>query len=95
MHAGGGQYPWHLAQLWWHSRRIRGASFKIVAVLEEYRGRGLDALLYYEVGRATLAKGYEWMDASLVSENNPMMNRIAERMGAKRYKQYRVYELRL
>lgn len=95
MRAGGGRYPWQLAKLWWYGRRIRGASFKIVAVLEEYRGRGLDALLYYEVGRATLAKGYQWMDASLISEHNPMMNRIAERMGAKRYKLYRVYQLRL
>lgn len=95
MHAGGGRYPWHFAKLWWHSRRIKVASFKIIAVLEAYRGRGLDALLYYETGRGLLAKGYQWMDGSLVSERNPMMNRIVERMGGKRYKLYRVYQLEL
>lgn len=93
MHAGGGRYPWHFIKLWWYSRHIKVASFKIVAMLEAYRGRGLDALLYYELGQALLAKGYQWVDASLVSEHNPMMNRIVERMGGKRYKQYRVYQL--
>jgi len=95
IHAGGGCYPWHFVKLWWYSRYIKVASFKIVAVLEAYRGRGLDALLYYEMGRAMLAKGYEWADGSLVSEFNPMMNRIVERMGGKRYKLYRVYQLKL
>jgi len=95
MHAGGGRYPWHFASLWWYSRRIRVVSFKILAMLEAYRGRGLDALLYYEMGRAVLAKGYEWVDGSLVSEYNPMVNRIVQRLGGKRYKRYRVYRLEL
>jgi GNAT superfamily N-acetyltransferase len=81
--------------LWWHSRHIKVASFKIVAVLEAYRGRGLDALLYYEIGRAALTKGYQWMDASIISEYNPTMSRIVERLGGKRYKLYRVYQLAL
>jgi hypothetical protein len=38
-------------KLWWYRRRINVASFKILGVLEEYRGRGINGLLYVETVR--------------------------------------------
>jgi ribosomal protein S18 acetylase RimI-like enzyme len=68
------------------------ASFKILGVLEEYRGRGIDALFYVETARQLFAKGYEWIDFSLVAENNVMMNRLAQRIGGYVYRHYRTYQ---
>ncbi len=81
-----------LLKLWWYRRRINVASFKILGVLEEYRGRGIDALFYVETARQLLAKGYKWLDLSLVAENNVMMNRLVQRLGGYVYRHYRTYQ---
>jgi GNAT superfamily N-acetyltransferase len=84
---------------WLKARRlipqIDVVSFKLMGILEEYRRRGIDALLYLEAVKAVYAGGYAWMDGSLTSENNPMVNLIAHRLGAERYKHYRMYKLKL
>jgi hypothetical protein len=67
------------------------ASLKLLAVLDEYRSRGLDALLYLETARALLRKGYAWVDLSLTAEHNVMINRLAPNLSGERYKLYRTY----
>ena len=91
-HVNGRLSPLGLLKLWWYRRRINVASFKILGVLEEYRGRGIDALFYVETARQLFAKGYEWIDFSLVAENNVMMNRMVQRMGGYVYRHYRTYQ---
>ncbi len=66
---------------------------KSVLVLPEYWGTGVSALLFAELGSRAKAKGFKWMDLSLTSEDNPHTPVLAERMGAKLYKRYRVYRL--
>jgi hypothetical protein len=70
-------------------------TFKLMGILREYRRRGLDALLYLEAVKAFYEKGYEWLDGSVTSEMNPAINMIAQRMGAERYKTYRIYQMML
>ena len=94
-HANGGRYPWDWFKLWWYSRRIDCLSFKILAVLPEYRGRGIDVLFYLEMARQTLAHGYRWVDMSLTAEDNLMTTRMATRFGAEVYKRYRIFQLAL
>ena len=94
-HANGGRYLWDWLKLWWYSRRIDCLSFKILAVLPEYRGRGIDVLFYLEMARQVLAHGYRWMDMSLTGEDNLMTTRIATRFGAEVYKRYRIFQLAL
>jgi GNAT superfamily N-acetyltransferase len=92
-HVNGRLSPLGLLKLWWYRRRINVASFKILGVLEEYRGRGIDVLLYVETARQLLAKGYEWIDFSLVAENNVLMNRMVQRMEVLYvYRHYRTYQ---
>jgi GNAT superfamily N-acetyltransferase len=74
-------------------RQIDVVTFKLMGVLPEYRRRGIDALLYMEAIKAVYEKGYAWMDGSLSSELNPTINLIAGRLGAERYKQYRMYHM--
>jgi len=38
---------------------------------------------------------HKWLDLSLTSEDNPNTPVLAERMGAKLYKRYRVYRLHI
>ena len=52
-------------------------------------------LLFDEMAKRAVAKGYKWADLSLTSEDNPNTPILAERMGAKLYKRYRVYRLPL
>jgi len=85
-------FPLGWAKLWWHMRRIDVASCKVLAVLPEYRGRGLEALLMLETVRRCWEKGYQRMDFSLTGEENVMMNRILKRMGARIYRHYRIYQ---
>jgi GNAT superfamily N-acetyltransferase len=76
-------------------RQIDVVSFKLMGVLPEYRRRGIDALLYMEAVKGVYEKGYAWLDGSLSSELNPTINLIAGRLGAERYKQYRMYQMDL
>ena len=93
IHLNGCLFPLGWLKLWWYVRRIDVVSFKLMGILEEYRRRGIDALLYLESIKAVFAKGYEWLDGSLTSEYNPIVNYLAQRMGAERYKHYRVYQM--
>ncbi|MGQ9681337.1 MAG: hypothetical protein ACUVX9_02240 [Anaerolineae bacterium] len=93
IHLNGRLWPTGWVRLWWHARRVRVLTFKLMGVLPEYRMRGIDALLFVSSLRAMVAKGYEWLDGSLTSERNIMVNLLAERFGAERYKHYRIYEM--
>jgi len=94
-HANGGRYPWDWLKLWWYSRRVDCLSFKILAVLPEHRGRGIDVLFYLEMARQALAHGCRWVDMSLTGEDNLMTTRIATRFEAEVYKRYRTFQLAL
>jgi hypothetical protein len=74
-------------------RNIDTVTFKMAGLLEQYRHRGIDALLYVTVAVSAFEKGYEWIDGSVTNEFNPTVNLIAERMGAERYKHYRLYRM--
>jgi GNAT superfamily N-acetyltransferase len=63
-----------------------------LGVTEEFRGKGVDGLLYYESVLAAVRNGYRWAEASWVIETNDAMNRPIELLGSEIYKRYRVYE---
>ena len=64
----------------------------IMGMMEEYRGRGADAIFYLETARTALEHGYKRLEGSWILETNTMMNQIIERLGGVRYKTYRIYE---
>jgi GNAT superfamily N-acetyltransferase len=94
IHANGLCYPWDYAKLWWHMRRQPEClAIKSVLVAPQYWSSGVSVLLFAELGRRAKAKGFKWLDLSLTSEDNPHTPILAERMGARVYKRYRVYRL--
>jgi GNAT superfamily N-acetyltransferase len=95
-HANGLRYPWDYLRLWWHMRRQPAClAIKSVLVLPEYWDTGVAVLLFDEMVRRARAKGYQWVDLSLTSDDNPRTPALAERLGATLYKRYRVYRLDL
>ena len=66
-----------------------------LGVVENFRARGVDALLYHETAKAALERGYKWAEASWILETNDSMNRPIELLGAEVYKKYRIYEKHL
>jgi GNAT superfamily N-acetyltransferase len=95
IHLNGRLFPFGWLKLKYYIPRIEVVSFKLMGILKEYRRRGIDALLYLEAVKAFYNKGYEWLDGSVTSESNPAVNMIAQRLGAERYKQYRIYHMKL
>jgi GNAT superfamily N-acetyltransferase len=86
-----------LKLLWhWKVRRkvdwVRGFA---LGVLPEFRGRGVDAMMYLELIKGALARGFTWAELSWTLETNFMINRSMELLGAKVYKTYRMYEKQL
>jgi GNAT superfamily N-acetyltransferase len=94
-YANGLQHPWDLAGFLLNRRRVKGVSFKILAIDPEFWGYGLEALMFLEMGKAVMRKGYTWMDASLTNEFNPQTNKLATRLGAYVYRRYREFRLKL
>jgi GNAT superfamily N-acetyltransferase len=92
IHANGLRYPWDMLKLLWHMRRQPTClSIKSVLILPQYWGGGVALLLFDEMARRARAKGYTWADLSLTSADNPYTPDLAERLGARIYKRYRVY----
>ena len=61
------------------------------AVKEEYQGRGLTSILGIKLMKRQ-KYGLTYMDSHLVLESNLKMRAEVERLGAKIYKRYRVFE---
>lgn len=88
-------FPLGWLRLWWRMRRVDVATAKLGAVVEEFRSRGIDALLFVETMRLLMEKEYRWVDMSLAAEHNVMSNRLSQNLGAQRYKVYRTYHMNL
>jgi len=85
-------FPFGALKLWWYARRLHRASFKILVVLPEFWGRGLESVLIVETARAVWAKGYREMDLSLTGEENENIQRLLAGLGMRVYRRYRVYQ---
>jgi len=79
---------WH----WKVRRKVDWLRVFALGVLPEYRGTGVDALIYMETAKAALRKGYKWVEMSWILENNEMINRTSQLLGGKIYKTYRMYQ---
>ncbi|MBN1877295.1 MAG: GNAT family N-acetyltransferase [Anaerolineae bacterium] len=94
IHVNGLRYPWNYIQLWFALRRQpQCLAVKSVLVKPRYWKTGVAVLLFEEMVKRAQSKGYTWLDLSLTSADNPDTPVLAERMGAKLYKQYQVYRV--
>jgi GNAT superfamily N-acetyltransferase len=80
--------------LFWALKRrtIRRARILLLGVVPEWRGRGLDAVLYHWVWTKAAQHGMYWGEASWILEDNPAMIAGLVKMGFSHYKTYRIYD---
>lgn len=65
----------------------------VLGVMPEFQKKGIDAVLYHEIGRLCKQKGIEYGEASWILEDNEMMIKgLTSTMNSKHYKTYRIYE---
>jgi GNAT superfamily N-acetyltransferase len=96
IHANGLRYPWDYARLIPYLRtQPKCLAIKSVLVLPEYWDTGVAVMLFNEMAKRAIPKGYTWFDLSLTSDDNPYTPTLATRAGARLYKRYRVYRLKL
>jgi GNAT superfamily N-acetyltransferase len=96
IHANGLRYPWDYLRLLAHMRRQpKCLAIKSVLVLPEYWDTGVAVLLFDEMAKRAIPKGYTWFDLSLTSDDNPYTPTLADRAGARLYKRYRVYRIKI
>ncbi len=84
--------PIEIIKFIYYRNKIKSLRVMVMGVKKEYRGRGVDVVMYYETMLNALKIGYQWGEISWILEDNIMMNRAAETLGAVLYKKYRVYE---
>ena len=90
--ASGNLFPFGLLKILYYQRLIK--DFRVVAlgVVEEFRTAGVAAGFYAALFEAAGRLGYANCEMSWILEDNVLMNRSLEALGAKRYKTYRIYE---
>jgi len=94
IHVNGLRYPWDYLRLLRYMRlKPKCLAIKSVLVLPEYQKHGASVLLFDEMRKRAIAKGYTWADLSITSEDNPDTPQLALRMGAVEYKRWQVYAL--
>jgi GNAT superfamily N-acetyltransferase len=91
-HAGGRLFPLGLFKILYYQRLIKEVRVILLGVVEAFRTAGVAAGFYAELIRSARRLGYSWGEMSWILEDNVLMNRSLEAMGAKKYKTYRIYE---
>ncbi|MDD3652967.1 MAG: GNAT family N-acetyltransferase [Desulfotomaculaceae bacterium] len=70
------------------------ARLAVLAVLPQYRFKGLEAAMILECVKRARNRGISTLELSQIAENNSMMNRIVQSMsGIRRDRIYRIYKL--
>jgi GNAT superfamily N-acetyltransferase len=84
--------PWGIVKFLYYRKKIKGIRALVFGVLEEYRHTGVSYMLYSELDKNAISKGYEWCETSWQLEDNKPVNRFVESLGGTVYKKYRILE---
>ena len=88
-------FPFNFIKLLTKKKSIDTCRIITLGLLPEYRGKGLDAVMYTEIMNRGGKYDYKKAEASWVLEDNHMMIRGAAAMDAEVYRRYRIYETKL
>lgn len=91
-------FPFGILKLLWFTKIkniVKGVRIITMGVVDTHRKKGIDTLFYIRTIRDGIERGYSWAEMSWVLEDNILMNKALETLGAKLYKKYRIYEMRI
>lgn len=83
--------PFGIFKLIFGLKKINNIRIVVLGVIEGYRKLGIEACFYSRIITACKAKGIQYAEASLILENNEMMNQGLLRINASVYKTSRMY----
>jgi GNAT superfamily N-acetyltransferase len=89
---GGRVFPFGWIQALRFQNKIPWLRVLILGVLPEYRVKGAEVMLFYQIVTEAIGKGIKDIEASWVLATNDEANRSTVNLGGKVYKTYRVYE---
>jgi len=90
--ANGRLFPFGLAKILWHSRKVHRLRTIAMGVLKEHRHRGIDVAFYLNTIEQGVKMGYTDSECSMIVETNQRMIGALEDLNARRYKTYRFYQ---
>ncbi|MGI8820001.1 MAG: GNAT family N-acetyltransferase [Chthoniobacterales bacterium] len=83
--------PIGLAKILYHKRRLKRVRLVALGIVPKFRRSGIAEMLVLRIiETAMLQRGFLG-ECSMTLENNHMINRFLEAIGAERYKTYRIY----
>jgi GNAT superfamily N-acetyltransferase len=91
-HANGRLFPLGLIKILWHARKIDMLRVPMLGLVPEFRGSGIDQLLYLRLFQGGRKRGIVKGEFSWILEDNLPMRQALDKMGARVYKTYRIYE---
>jgi GNAT superfamily N-acetyltransferase len=87
--------PLGIINFLYYKKKIKGIRAMVFGVLKEYRNTGVSYMLYSELDKNAIGKGYEWCETSWQLEDNEPVNRFVESLGGTVYKRYRIFEKKI
>jgi GNAT superfamily N-acetyltransferase len=81
-----------IPKILWYARRNNRWRIPLLGVLKEYRGIGVDALMYHWIWTKSAARGDPWGEGGWILEDNVAMVNGALQLGFRPYKTYRIYD---
>jgi hypothetical protein len=84
--------PIGLIKLLYYKRLIRKGRLIALGVVEKYRHAGVAEMLVLSIMEETMVKRGITGELSMTLEDNVMINRFVEAIGAQRYKTYRIFK---
>lgn len=91
-HAHGHLYPFGLLKLLWYARKIDMLRVLTLGLVPEHRATGIDQLFYLRLFQGGRKLGIVRGEFSWILEDNLAMRQALDKMGARVYKTYRIYE---
>jgi predicted acetyltransferase len=88
----GSLFPFNFLKLLFGQKKIKWIRVLLLGILPEYRGKGLDAVMYYEMIKNGMKQGLNFAEASWILESNPEMNRGMKVVNGEIYKTYAIFE---
>jgi ribosomal protein S18 acetylase RimI-like enzyme len=82
--------PIGLLKLLYYLKKTRTGRLIALGVVKDYRRAGIAEMLVLQLMDEAFSRGFTG-ELSMTLEDNVMVNRFIEAMGAKRYKTYRIY----
>jgi hypothetical protein len=86
-------FPFNFLKLINFKKKVKRGRVLTLGLIDGYRLKGIDTVMYAYLYKAAVKKGYEEAEASWILEDNTMMNRILNNINADPYKTYRIYSM--